>query len=187
LWLTPIPQAAQLGTRTPTTLAQQHQEQRKSAFSRPNTLVPARFLAKVTMFTALMAFSGATAGLALHREPFYTWYYCFAWWSYILFAQAWLYFRGGLRCCSEPQPVSSASFQCRCRFGWFSKRYNLRLDNWSYIDVPVSLGVRWTGYVISFATVLPAIFTTADLLEHSGIIPSADAHISRHRGAITRR
>jgi hypothetical protein len=132
---------------------------------------PARFLARVTMFTALMVFSGATAGLAVHREPFYTWYYCFAWWSYILFAQAWLYSRGG----------TSLLFRTPARFFrlipmslqvWLVfEAYNLRLDNWSYIDVPVSLGVRWAGYVISFATVLPAIFTTADLLQHSEIIP----------------
>src|SRR3989304_5341235 len=42
-------------------------------------------------------FVGATAGMLSGREPFATWYSSFAWWSYIVFADAWLHHRTGRR------------------------------------------------------------------------------------------
>jgi len=43
--------------------------------------------------------------------------------------------------------------------------YNLRLCNWSYIQLPSDTFVRLFGYVWSFATIFPAILETADLLK----------------------
>jgi hypothetical protein len=129
------------------------------------------FLAKVAMLAALLAFSLATAGLLLHREPFYTWYYCLAWWSYILFAQAWLYCRGGTSLLFETPARFFLLLPMSLQIWLVFEAYNLRMDNWGYVDVPVSTVVRWTGYVVSFATVLPAILTTAGLIQHSKLIP----------------
>ena len=42
---------------------------------------------------------------------------------------------------------------------------NLRLRNWSYEGLPPSLWVRWCGYALAFATVLPAVLECARLLE----------------------
>jgi hypothetical protein len=47
--------------------------------------------------------------------------------------------------------------------------YNLRLANWGYAGLPQSLLVRALGYAWSFATIWPAIFETADLLEALGL------------------
>jgi hypothetical protein len=47
--------------------------------------------------------------------------------------------------------------------------YNLRLANWTYVGLPLSLPARWFGYAWSFATILPGIFVTADLIESCGL------------------
>lgn len=47
--------------------------------------------------------------------------------------------------------------------------YNLHLRNWTYIGLPESRFLQITGYAWSFATILPALFITADLLEAIGL------------------
>ena len=46
--------------------------------------------------------------------------------------------------------------------------YNLRLANWTYVGLPENLAARYLGYAWSFATITPAIFVTADLVESFG-------------------
>jgi hypothetical protein len=42
---------------------------------------------------------------------------------------------------------------------------NLLLKNWSYINLPEGTAARWLGYAWSYATITPAIFVTAELIE----------------------
>lgn len=42
---------------------------------------------------------------------------------------------------------------------------NLLLDNWSYVNLPENTAARWVGYAWSYATILPGIFLTAELIE----------------------
>jgi len=42
---------------------------------------------------------------------------------------------------------------------------NLLLKNWSYVNLPESTIERWIGYVWSYATIFPAIFLTAELID----------------------
>jgi hypothetical protein len=46
--------------------------------------------------------------------------------------------------------------------------YNLKLANWTYVGLPENLAARWLGYGWSFATITPAIFVTADLVQSFG-------------------
>lgn len=46
--------------------------------------------------------------------------------------------------------------------------YNLRLENWTYVGVPLNWAAAALGYGWSFATITPAIFETADLVESFG-------------------
>jgi hypothetical protein len=46
--------------------------------------------------------------------------------------------------------------------------YNVRLRNWTYVGVPQAWPLAWLGYGWSFATITPAIFETADLIESFG-------------------
>ena len=43
--------------------------------------------------------------------------------------------------------------------------YNFHLVNWRYVNLPDNMGLRVFGYCWSFATILPAIFLTWELLE----------------------
>ena len=51
--------------------------------------------------------------------------------------------------------------------------YNLRLANWTYVGLPSNRAAAWLGYAWSFATITPAIFETADLIEAFGWFPPA--------------
>jgi hypothetical protein len=42
--------------------------------------------------------------------------------------------------------------------------YNFHLQNWAYINVPESVWVRFAAFFWSFATIMPGVFETADLL-----------------------
>jgi hypothetical protein len=58
--------------------------------------------------------------------------------------------------------------------------YNLRLHNWTYVGVPEKLPLALLGYGWSFATITPAIFETADLVQALlPAIPSEQWKISR--------
>jgi hypothetical protein len=46
--------------------------------------------------------------------------------------------------------------------------YNLRLRNWIYVSTPSSAALDTFGYVWAFATIWPAIYETADLVEALG-------------------
>ena len=46
---------------------------------------------------------------------------------------------------------------------------NLYLLNWRYVGLEPRLWLRWPGYVLAFATVLPGIFLTAELLAALGV------------------
>jgi len=60
----------------------------------------------------------------------------------------------------------------RGAFGWMAavsiplwlvfEAYNLRLENWRYVGLPESGGVRLVGYLWSFATITPAVLETAE-------------------------
>lgn len=41
--------------------------------------------------------------------------------------------------------------------------YNFVLNNWEYGAVPPEIWLRWPGYTLAFASVLPGIFITSDL------------------------
>jgi len=47
--------------------------------------------------------------------------------------------------------------------------YNFRLQNWFYIGLPDSIWLRDIGYFWAFATILPGIFETTELLEGLGV------------------
>jgi len=46
--------------------------------------------------------------------------------------------------------------------------YNVRLVNWTYVGLPQNFFARWFGYAWAFATITPAIFLTADLVQAFG-------------------
>ena len=108
---------------------------------------------KLYGWLGLLLLIGSEYCLFRKIEPVYTWFYCFAWWSYILMADSILFrreFWGML-------PLSV--------FIWLLfEAYNFVIHNWAYTAVPPQIWQRWPGYALSFATVLPGIFITSDLV-----------------------
>jgi len=99
-------------------------------------------------------------------EPFRTWFYSFAWWSYILLADNLLLRLRGRSL------IRGRSSELRLMlpfsvFIWLLfEAYNLLLRNWAYAGLPANPIARRLGYAAAFATVLPGIFLTCDLIEH---------------------
>ncbi len=98
-------------------------------------------------------------------EPFYSWYYCFAWWSYILLADNLLLKLRGRSMFSGRQKELPALLFLSVFIWLIFEAYNLAVRNWAYDGVIAHLWIRWCGYSLAFATVLPGIFITSDLLE----------------------
>ncbi len=113
---------------------------------------------------AILIFLSSFTGL-FYGCPFLKhWFYLVAWWSYIFLAD-WLVLRlrGTSRLTSSPKQFLSLALWSVffwLVFEWF----NLFLKNWAYLAVPSDIRVRWLGYTLAFATVLPGIFETYDLL-----------------------
>jgi hypothetical protein len=131
--------------------------------------VVSRTICWAAMFFSCAIFLAAAIGMLAHREPFTSWFYCFAWWSYILFMEAFLYHRGGYSMLFTSPRRFLELLPLSLNVWLIFEIFNFRLHNWSYLDVPSSLTIRWLGYVISYATVLPGIFTTWRLLHYLGL------------------
>jgi hypothetical protein len=94
------------------------------------------------------------------------WIYPIAWWSYVLAVDGYLYRRRGnsliLSRTREFAFLMPASVVVWLLFEWF----NLRLENWRYLEVIDVPWIRWPGYFLCFGTVLPALFETVELLDY---------------------
>lgn len=96
-------------------------------------------------------------------------FYCIAWWSYIVLADAWVWKRRGhslLR--DRPWEFLVLAFWSVAVWNLFEV-FNFRLRNWFYVNVPTDFlyGAIFTFF--AYATVIPGIFETYDLLRAYGI------------------
>lgn len=98
-------------------------------------------------------------------EPFYSWFYCFAWWSYIFLADNLLLRLRGRSLLSGRRSELWSMLPLSIFIWLLFEGYNFIICNWAYDGVPYQLWMRWTGYALAFATVLPGIFITSDLFE----------------------
>lgn len=109
---------------------------------------------------------------ALHlrkTEPFYSWFYCFAWWSYILLADAVTYRLKGNSLLVNRRKEFFLMIPWSIFIWLIFEAANLSLQNWYYINLPPSIIERWLGYAVAYGTVLPGIFGTTELLEAAGL------------------
>src|SRR4030042_1110778 len=103
-------------------------------------------------------------------DPFYRWFYSFAWWSYILIVDAVIYRLKG------NSLILSRTREFFLMVPWsifiwlIFEATNLFLENWYYINLPHSRLERWLGYAIAYGTVLPGMFETTELLETLGLL-----------------
>jgi len=105
---------------------------------------------------------GASAILLAFGLPFMkAWFYCFAWWSFLLIMDSVnVRSRGTSPLCESGSRFLSAAFLSVPVWLVF-ELFNLRLKNWSYHGLPPSLPERWLGFFVAFATVIPAVWELA--------------------------
>jgi hypothetical protein len=122
----------------------------------------------VSGLLALLVFLLAHLLLVLRLEPALTWFYPLVWWSYIFIVDSVVFRREGRSL------IWASGRRIDHRFLFMAlvsaviwlifEAFNLRLDNWWYHHVPAARAVRWTGTLISFATVVPLLAETERLL-----------------------
>ncbi len=96
-----------------------------------------------------------------------TWFYIFAWWPLIILLDS-LNFRikGSSPLSDSPGNFIFAAFISVPVWLVF-ELFNLRLQNWSYFSLPPELPLRWLGYFIAFASVIPALLELSSLFQHA--------------------
>ncbi len=104
-------------------------------------------------------------------EPIATFFTPIAWTAYILVTDAAVYAiseRSRLR--DTPRELAQVAMLSVPLWLIF-EAYNLRLANWEYVGLPLNWLASYLGYAWSYATITPAIFVTADLVESFGWFP----------------
>lgn len=130
-------------------------------------------LALILTIAACLLFGASTLAALFRFEPFYSSYYSFAWWSYIIFIQSFLYRRGGKSLLFENPRKFLLLLPLSTTVWLIFEALNFRLSNWHYINIPSNTAIRWMGYCIAYSTVLPGIFSTKALLEFTGIFKNS--------------
>jgi hypothetical protein len=98
-------------------------------------------------------------------EPVATFFTPIAWSAYILIADAAVFSLTG-RSRLRTAPLALLRMAALSIPLWMIfELYNLRLRNWTYEGVPDFWPAGMLGYAWSFATIMPAIFETADLIQ----------------------
>ncbi len=98
-------------------------------------------------------------------EPFHSWFYSFAWWSYILMADSAVFRIRGTSLIRGRLEFFFLLLPWSVTWWLVFELFNLALVNWRYVDLPPETALRWPGYALAYATVLPGVLETRDLLD----------------------
>lgn len=113
--------------------------------------------------------------LLMGIEPVPTWFYVFVWYPTIALLDA-----VASRLSGEPSVLwrkSALSLFMWSPVIWLLfEAANFRLMNWYYVFLPHSQPERWTGIILSFATVVPALLLAERGLRAAGVFSRAGAH-----------
>lgn len=117
--------------------------------------------AVIGLIVMIVSQAATLAGL----EPFASWNTPIAWTGFILFADGIVWrARGRSWLRSSPREfvfLALVSIPLWLVFEFF----NLYINNWYYVGLPENRALRLFGYAWSFATIWPAIFEAADLID----------------------
>ncbi len=115
----------------------------------------------------------AAVMLGQGREPFTTYFYSFAWWSYILGADALVYWIRGESLIISRTRIFLMMIPLSIFVWCIFEGFNFRLLNWHYITLPPAFWQRWIGYAVAYGTVLPGLCETAHLIKEARFFRSA--------------
>lgn len=131
---------------------------------RPATAPDRRAIAWLIIATASAVHLAALASALSGSEFGAAWFYDLAWWPYIFAVDAIVYLRCG-RSLLFTRPRAFVLLALWSAAFWLAFEVaNFRLQNWYYVGIPPDWVARGPGVLLSFATVLPGIFETAELL-----------------------
>jgi hypothetical protein len=106
--------------------------------------------------------------LLLQVEPVPTWFYVFVWYPTLTLADGVSSrIRGDPPLLSHPGLVASLFLWSPVVWLLF-EAINFRIANWYYVFLPAPLAERWTGILLSFATVVPAVILAERMLHALG-------------------
>jgi hypothetical protein len=134
-----------------------------------------RYLANIAIILALAGWAVGLWGIISGQKAILQYLYFFAWYPYIVFLDG-LRFRlqGQSWVLNQPRALLQMFFWSTSVWLIF-EALNLVLKNWGYVAVVPIGWVRWGGYVLAFATVLPGLLLTAQVLEALGAFKSLKA------------
>jgi hypothetical protein len=113
-------------------------------------------------FALIVVSMACTAG---RIQPFYSWNTPIAWTGWILFADGLVWKRRGSSWISDaPSEFLVLGFLSVPIWILFELFNKFCIRNWYYVGLPDFLPLRYLGYVWSFATILPALFETGELV-----------------------
>lgn len=112
---------------------------------------------------------GAEAGLSLEVYAVQVLFYCIVWWSYIVSADAWVWKRRGYSLLRDhPWEFLVLAFWSVAIWNLFEV-FNFRLRNWFYVNVPTQFVYAAVLSFSAYATVVPGLFETYELLRVHGV------------------
>ncbi len=118
---------------------------------------------------ALAVLAVAEVFLLLKVPVVQDYFYILAWWPYIILADGLIYKQRGWSPI-KGRPVGFLSLITWSVTIWLIfELFNLRLQNWHYVELVSNPCFRWPGYTLAFATVLPGLFETYYLIQTLGI------------------
>ncbi|HEY4948922.1 MAG TPA: hypothetical protein VIH88_01185 [Candidatus Acidoferrales bacterium] len=120
-----------------------------------------------------LALLSAEALLFERIEPVATYFTPIAWSSYILIADAAVLALTNRSRLNDAPIVVARLALLSIPLWLIFEAYNLRLQNWTYVGVPRTWPAALFGYAWSFATITPAVFETADLVQ--AVLPASPA------------
>ena len=127
-----------------------------------------QFPASAEILLALALWGAGLWGVAAGHACILQNLYFFAWYPYILFLDGLLGRLRG-RAWLRHRPGAFLRLGLWSVTVWFIfEAANLVLKNWAYVGLTAAWWLRWPGYVLAFATVLPGILLTAQVLEALG-------------------
>jgi hypothetical protein len=131
------------------------------------------YMANLQIAAALAGWALGLWGIARGQEEILKYLYFFAWYPYVFFLDGLLFrLKGDSWLLCRPREFLKMFFWSTTVWLVF-EAFNLVLGNWGYLGV-IPLGwVRWGGYALAFATVLPGVLLTAEVLETLGAFKGA--------------
>ena len=128
-----------------------------------------RKFAQGEMLLALALWGVGLTGAVLGQPTILQWLYFFAWYPLILFLDGLLWrLRGASWLLDRPRGLLKMAFWSVTIWLIF-EAFNLYLKNWGYVGVLANPWMRWPGYALAFATVLPGVLLTAEVLAALGV------------------